>query len=88
MIDQALGVLMGQQRCSSAEAFKLLRAASNHRNRKLRDVAADACRARGGGDPLPHRASAGDAPIAVLVMALPADATKAQDLGCLRPVGF
>ena len=41
VIDQALGVLMGQQRCTSVEAFALLRAASSHRNRKLRDVAAD-----------------------------------------------
>ncbi|MCI4066394.1 GAF and ANTAR domain-containing protein [Micromonospora sp. R77] len=41
IIDQALGVLMGQQRCTAAEAFALLRQASQHRNRKLRDVAAE-----------------------------------------------
>ncbi|SCL14003.1 GAF domain-containing protein [Micromonospora nigra] len=41
VIDQALGVLMGQQRCTAAEAFALLRRASQHRNRKLRDVAAE-----------------------------------------------
>ncbi|WP_200216782.1 GAF and ANTAR domain-containing protein [Micromonospora coerulea] len=41
VIDQALGVLMGQQRCTAAEAFVLLRQASQHRNRKLRDVAVE-----------------------------------------------
>lgn len=41
VIDQALGILMGQQRCTADEAFELLRRASQHRNRKLRDVAAD-----------------------------------------------
>jgi hypothetical protein len=32
---------MGQQRCTATAAFDLLRQASQHRNRKLRDVAAD-----------------------------------------------
>jgi GAF domain-containing protein len=41
VIDQALGVLMGQQRCTATEAFTLLRQASQHRNRKLRDVAVE-----------------------------------------------
>jgi GAF domain-containing protein len=41
VIDQAIGILMGQQRCTAAQAFDLLRQASQHRNRKLRDVAAD-----------------------------------------------
>lgn len=40
-IDQAIGILMGQQRCTARQAFDLLRQASQHRNRKLRDVAAD-----------------------------------------------
>lgn len=40
-IDQATGILMAQQRCTASKAFDLLRAASQHRNRKLRDVAAD-----------------------------------------------
>jgi GAF domain-containing protein len=40
-IDQAIGILMAQQRCTASTAFDLLRAASQHRNRKLRDVAAD-----------------------------------------------
>jgi GAF domain-containing protein len=41
VIDQAIGVLMGQQRCTASVAFGLLREASQHRNRKLRDVATD-----------------------------------------------
>ena len=39
-IDQALGVIMGQNRISRDEAFAILRAASQHRNIKLREVAA------------------------------------------------
>jgi len=38
-IDQAIGVIMAQNRCSAAEAFAILRRASSHRNVKLRDVA-------------------------------------------------
>lgn len=41
VIDQAIGLLMGQQRCNAVVAFALLRARSQHSNRKLRDVAAD-----------------------------------------------
>jgi AmiR/NasT family two-component response regulator len=41
VIDQALGILMAQQRCSADEAFALLRTHSQNNNRKLRDVAAD-----------------------------------------------
>lgn len=44
VIDQALGILMGQQRCSSEEAFALLRAHSQNNNQKLRDVAHDLVR--------------------------------------------
>jgi ANTAR domain len=39
-IDQALGVLMAQNRCTRDEAFAILRRASQTRNVKLRDVAA------------------------------------------------
>lgn len=39
VIDQAMGVLMGQQRCSQDAAFAMLRAASQNRNVKLRDIA-------------------------------------------------
>lgn len=40
-IDQALGILMGQQHCTADEAFVLLRKHSQNNNRKLRDVAVD-----------------------------------------------
>jgi GAF domain-containing protein len=40
VIDQALGIIMAQQRCTSDEAFDILRRASQTRNVKLRDVAA------------------------------------------------
>jgi hypothetical protein len=39
-IDQALGVIMGQNRVPRDEAFAILRTASQHRNVKLREVAA------------------------------------------------
>jgi len=38
-IDLALGVLMQRQQCSAAEAFTLLRTASQHQNVKLREAA-------------------------------------------------
>ncbi|MFJ8142741.1 GAF and ANTAR domain-containing protein [Streptomyces sp. NPDC096013] len=41
VIDQAMGVLMGQQRCTAEEAFQILRTASQHRNTKLRDLCAE-----------------------------------------------
>ncbi|MEV4478390.1 GAF and ANTAR domain-containing protein [Micromonospora coxensis] len=53
VIDQALGVLMGQQRCTATEAFALLRQASQHRNRKLRDVAAEIVTQVSGQSPQP-----------------------------------
>ncbi|TJY66393.1 GAF and ANTAR domain-containing protein [Arthrobacter sp. CAU 1506] len=37
----AIGIIMGQNRCSQDEAFHLLRSASSNRNMKLRDLAAD-----------------------------------------------
>lgn len=39
VIDLATGAIMAQSRCGQAEAFKVLREASNTRNTKLRDVA-------------------------------------------------
>ena len=39
VIEQAKGVLMGQRRCTSQEAFDVLVALSQRTNRKLRDVA-------------------------------------------------
>ena len=41
VIDIAVGIIMGQSRCSQEAAFDVLRAASSHRNQKLRDVAAE-----------------------------------------------
>ncbi|MDG9707251.1 GAF and ANTAR domain-containing protein [Streptomyces sp. DH10] len=38
VIDQALGVIMGQRRCTADAAFGILRSASQHRNIKLRDL--------------------------------------------------
>ncbi|GHS87411.1 RNA-binding protein [Actinomycetota bacterium] len=39
LIDQAIGVIMAQNRCTADVAFGILRTASQHRNLKLRDVA-------------------------------------------------
>ena len=41
VIDQAIGILMGQQHCTADEAFALLRMRSQSAQHKLRDVAAD-----------------------------------------------
>ena len=41
VIDQALGILMAEQRCNAEQAFDLLRMRSQSSQRKLRDVAAD-----------------------------------------------
>lgn len=38
-INLALGIIMGQSRCTQREAKEILVQASNHRNQKLRDVA-------------------------------------------------
>jgi GAF domain-containing protein len=48
IIDQAIGVLMAQQRCSADDAFAILRRASQNRNRKLRDIASDIVTSVGG----------------------------------------
>jgi GAF domain-containing protein len=53
VIDQALGILMAQQRCSAEQAFDLLRQASQHRNRKLREIAAEIITKVSGGPPRP-----------------------------------
>ncbi|MFG2602786.1 GAF and ANTAR domain-containing protein [Streptomyces sp. NPDC048514] len=41
VIDQAIGVVMGQNRCTAEAAFNILRSASQHRNVKLRDLCAE-----------------------------------------------
>lgn len=41
VIDQALGIIMGQQRCTPRAAFELLRRESQNNRRRLRDVATE-----------------------------------------------
>ncbi len=55
VIDQALGIIMSQRRCTSAEAFAVLRKASQHRNVKLSVVAAELVEAASGHPPQPPR---------------------------------
>lgn len=39
VIDQALGIIMARERCTTERAFAILRSASQNRNVKLRDIA-------------------------------------------------
>lgn len=55
VIDQALGIIMGQQHCDAAEAFDLLRRASQDRNIKLVDIATQMITAVTGKPPSPPR---------------------------------
>ena len=41
VIDQAIGIIIGMQRCPPEDAFDVLRTVSQNRNIPLRDVAAD-----------------------------------------------
>ena len=50
VIDQAIGIIMAQNRCSSETAFSILRNASHHRNIKLREVASGLVAAIAQGD--------------------------------------
>jgi GAF domain-containing protein len=50
VIDQAIGIIMGQNRCTAAAAFEIIRRASHHRNIKLRAVAGEIV-TRIGGEP-------------------------------------
>lgn len=56
VIDQALGLLMGQQHCDARAAFELLRRHSQSNNRKLRDVARDLIVRHTGHPPVDSRA--------------------------------
>jgi GAF domain-containing protein len=47
-IDLATGVIMCQNNCTQAEAFNMLLVASQHRNEKVHDVAADIIKGRSG----------------------------------------
>src|SRR5699024_10420784 len=49
VIDLAVGMIMGQNRCSQDEAVALLKTASNHRNMKLRELAAELMASVGSG---------------------------------------
>ncbi|MBB5916521.1 GAF domain-containing protein [Nocardia transvalensis] len=51
VIDQAVGILMGQRRCDRDAAFGLLRTASNRRNVKLAAIAAELVASIGGTPP-------------------------------------
>jgi GAF domain-containing protein len=55
VIDQALGILMAQQRCTADQAFRLLRLHSQNNNLKLRDVAAELVLRVTGSQPVPGR---------------------------------
>jgi GAF domain-containing protein len=51
VIDQALGIIMGQKRCTADEAFDTLRTISQNRNIKLRDIAEEIITAVSGQPP-------------------------------------
>ncbi|CEA06782.1 ANTAR domain protein [Arthrobacter saudimassiliensis] len=53
-IDLAIGIIMGQNQCTQAEAFHILRTASSRRNEKLRDIAARMVAKINGGEPATH----------------------------------
>jgi GAF domain-containing protein len=55
VIDQAIGVIVAQQRCSATDAFGVLRRGSQHRNVKLSVVAAELIEAASGHPPQPPR---------------------------------
>ncbi len=59
VIDQAIGIVMAESRCDPAEAFAILGRASNNRNMKLRDLAAEIVVRVGGQATLPSRGLAG-----------------------------
>jgi GAF domain-containing protein len=54
VIDQALGIMMAQNRCSAEEAFTILRRASQNRNVKINQLAADMIRTATGAIPDEH----------------------------------
>ncbi|MEF3120641.1 GAF and ANTAR domain-containing protein [Kocuria flava] len=53
-IDLAVGIVMGQNRCSQERAVEILKAASSHRNVKLSDLAADLVATVGRGPAATH----------------------------------
>jgi tryptophan 2,3-dioxygenase len=59
VIDQALGVIMAQERCTHSRAFAILRAASQNRNVKLRHIAAAVVMGVSGEPPQPPQFEGG-----------------------------
>ena len=55
IVDQAIGIIMGQRRIPATHAFAILREVSQARNRKLRDIAADLIQTVTGQPPSPPR---------------------------------
>jgi GAF domain-containing protein len=53
VIDQAIGIIMAQERCAAAQAFAILRNASQNRNVKLREIARDIVTSVSGAPPEP-----------------------------------
>lgn len=53
VIDQAVGVIMGRERCGQDQAFAALRSASQNRNVKLRDIAREVVLSVSGEPPKP-----------------------------------
>ena len=51
VIDQAIGIVMAESRCDADQAFATLTRASNNRNMKLRDLAAEIVARVGSGPP-------------------------------------
>jgi GAF domain-containing protein len=54
VIAEAVGILMSAYKINEEQAFNLLRLASQHSNRKLRDIAADVTHTGTLPDPMPH----------------------------------
>ncbi len=55
VIDQAIGIIMGQRHCAAPDAFGVLRQASQHRNVKLSVIAAELIELASGQPPQPPR---------------------------------
>ena len=53
VIDQAIGIIVAQERCPAAQAFAILRTASQKRNVKLREIARDIVTSVSGAPPEP-----------------------------------
>ncbi|MFB0834676.1 GAF and ANTAR domain-containing protein [Arthrobacter halodurans] len=54
IIDMAVGVLIGQNRCSQEDAVQIMKRAASHRNLKLRDIATQIVFSASGAPPTTH----------------------------------